>query len=178
MAAALSLLQSQVETRRMIGLLKQKLDSLLIKNLFLNVNRLPLHSDASLTINGIYNLNIVQELLCPRDRVAPPHSGVPAGNRNYRLRGNTVRMAVSALGQMWAAPVTPAEAQERAQVHKLREDAQQATGHSVQRAWADQGDTGKAASKAAQDNGIDLQIVKLPNVRGGKCMTRSSETSR
>ena len=34
-------------------------------------------------------------------------------------------------------------------------------------AWADQGYTGDAASKAAQDNGIDLQIVKLPEARKG-----------
>lgn len=71
------------------------------------------------------------------------------------------------LGHLLAVHVTPADEQERAQVHKLCEDVQQATGHSVQRAWADQGYTGEAASKAAQDNGIDLQIVKLPEAKKG-----------
>ncbi len=37
----------------------------------------------------------------------------------------------------------------------------------MQLAWADQGYTGEAASKAAQDNGIDLQIVKLPEAKKG-----------
>jgi len=41
------------------------------------------------------------------------------------------------------------------------------TGHTVQLAWADQGYTGDAASKAAQDNGIDLHIVKLPEAKKG-----------
>ena len=35
----------------------------------------------------------------------------------------------------------------------------------LQLAWADQGYTGDAASKAAQANRIDLQIVKLPEAK-------------
>ncbi|WP_192883088.1 hypothetical protein [Paracidovorax avenae] len=77
MAAALSLLQSQVETRRMIGLLKQKLDSLLIKNLFLNVKRLFHHSGFSLTINKIHDLNTVWELTCPTAESQPATKGLP-----------------------------------------------------------------------------------------------------
>lgn len=34
-------------------------------------------------------------------------------------------------------------------------------------AWADQGYTGEQARQAAQDNGIDLQIVKLPEAKKG-----------
>ena len=37
----------------------------------------------------------------------------------------------------------------------------------MQLAWADQGYTGETASKAAQSNGIDLQIVKLPEAKKG-----------
>ena len=37
----------------------------------------------------------------------------------------------------------------------------------LQLAWADQGYTGDAASKAAQANRIDLQIVKLPEAKKG-----------
>ena len=52
-------------------------------------------------------------------------------------------------------------------MQRLCEDMQQATGHTVQLAWADQGYRGDAASKAAQANGIDLQIVKLPEAQKG-----------
>ncbi|CAB5722637.1 Uncharacterised protein [Delftia tsuruhatensis] len=69
-------------------------------------------------------------------------------------------MAVDTLGHLLAVHVTPADEQERAQVRTLCEQVQQATGHSVDLAWAD-------ARQAAQDNGIDLQIVKLPEAKEG-----------
>lgn len=62
-----------------------------------------------------------------------------------------------------------ADEQERAQVQHLCEDVQQATGHTVQLAWAYQGYTGETASKTARDNGIDLQIVKLPEAKRALC---------
>ena len=95
-------------------------------------------------------------------------SGPRAGYDGYkRKRGSKVHMAVDTLGHLLAVHVTPADEQERAQVQRLCEDVQQATGHTVQLAWADQGYTGEAASKAAQDNGIDLHIVKLPEAKKG-----------
>jgi transposase len=95
-------------------------------------------------------------------------SGPRAGYDGYkRKRGSKVHMAVDTLGHLLAVHVTPADEQERAQVQRLCEDVQQATGHTVQLAWADQGYTGEAASKAAQDNGIELQIVKLPEAKKG-----------
>ncbi len=66
-----------------------------------------------------------------------------------------------------AVHVTPANEQERAQVQRLCGDVQQATGHSVKLGWADQGYTGEVAAEAARDNGIDLQIVKLPEAKKG-----------
>lgn len=63
--------------------------------------------------------------------------------------------------------VTPAYERERAQVHSLCEQVQQATVCTVEMAWADQGYTGKQTHEAAQDNGRGLQIVKLPEVRKG-----------
>jgi transposase len=42
----------------------------------------------------------------------------------------------------------------------------------VQLAWADQGYTGETASKTARDNGIDLQIVKLPEAKKGFVLLR------
>jgi transposase len=84
-----------------------------------------------------------------------------------RKRGSKVHMAVDALGHLLVVHVMPTGEQERAQVHKLCEAVQGATGHSVKLAWADQGYTGEAAPKAAQYNGIDLQIVKLPEAKKG-----------
>lgn len=46
---------------------------------------------------------------------------------------------------MLAVHVTPADEQERAQVRTLCEQVQQATGHKVELAWADQGYTGVQA---------------------------------
>ena len=95
-------------------------------------------------------------------------SGPRAGYDGYkRKRGSKVHMAVDTLGHLLAVHVTPADAQERAQVKRLCEDVQQATGHTVRLAWADQGYKREAASKAAQDNSIELQIVKLPEAKKG-----------
>ena len=63
-------------------------------------------------------------------------SGSRAGYVSYkRKRGSKVHMAVDTLGHLLAMYVTPADGQERAQVHRLCEDVQQATGHTVQLAW-------------------------------------------
>ncbi len=95
-------------------------------------------------------------------------SGPRAGYDGYkRKRGSKVHMAADTLGHLLAVHVTPADAQERAQVKRLCEDVQQATGHTVRLAWADQGYKREAASKAAQDNSIELQIVKLPEAKKG-----------
>lgn len=95
-------------------------------------------------------------------------SGVRAGYDGYkRRRGSKVHMAVDTLGQLIAMTVTPADEQERAQVKALCEAVQEATGETVKLAWADQGYTGEQARQDAQDSGIDLQIVKLPEARKG-----------
>ncbi len=61
-------------------------------------------------------------------------SGPLAGYDGYkRKRGSKVHM--DTLGHLLAVHVTPADEQERAQVHKLCEAVQQATGHSMQLAW-------------------------------------------
>jgi transposase len=95
-------------------------------------------------------------------------SGPRAGYDGYkRRRGTKVHMAVDTLGQLVAMTVTPACEQERAQVQQLCEAVQQATGETVQLAWADQGYTGEQARQDAQQSGIDLHIVKLPEARKG-----------
>lgn len=44
---------------------------------------------------------------------------------------------------------------------------QQATGETVKLAWADKGYTGEQARSDAAENGIDLQVVKLPEAKKG-----------
>ena len=44
---------------------------------------------------------------------------------------------------------------------------QEATGDSVNFAYADQGYTGEHAVKAAADHGIALEVVKLPEAKHG-----------
>ena len=85
-----------------------------------------------------------------------------------------MHMAVDTLGHLLAVHVTPADEQQRAQVQMLCEQVQQATGHTVQLAWADQGYTAKQAQQAAQNNGLDLQIVKLPVAKKALCCFSSA----
>lgn len=76
-------------------------------------------------------------------------------------------MAVDTLGHLLAALVTPANEQDRAQVGELAEAVQEATGRSVKRAFVDQGDTGEEPRKAAQDKGMELEVVKLAEAKKG-----------
>ena len=95
-------------------------------------------------------------------------SGPRAGYDGYkRRRGSKVHMAVDTLGHLLAVHVTPANEQERAQVRQLCEAVQQATGGTVEMAWVDQGYTGEKARAAADDCGIDLHVVKLPEAKKG-----------
>lgn len=49
----------------------------------------------------------------------------------------------------------------------LCETVQQAKGGSVKLAWADRGYTSEEAKQTAQGQGIDLQVVKLPEAKKG-----------
>jgi transposase len=95
-------------------------------------------------------------------------SGPRAGYDGYkRKRGSKVHMAVDTLGQLLAVHVTPANEQERAQVSELARQVQHATGQTVRIAFADQGYTGAQPAEAARDEGIELQVVKLPEAKKG-----------
>ena len=95
-------------------------------------------------------------------------SGPRAGYDGYKRRkGSKVHMAVDTLGHLIALTVTPANEQERAQVNELCQQVQQATGDTVNLAWADQGYTGEKAKSDAAQNGIELQVVKLPEAKKG-----------
>jgi transposase len=76
-------------------------------------------------------------------------------------------LAVDTLGHLLALHVTPADRQDRAQVGELAAQVQQVTGDSVTLAYVDQGYTGEAPAQAAAQQGIQLEVVKLPEAKKG-----------
>jgi transposase len=97
-----------------------------------------------------------------------PESGERAGYDGHKKnKGSQIHMAVDTLGLLLALHVTPADEQERAQVKKLAEEVQEATGNSVEVAFVDQGYTGDHPAQDAQAAGLELIVVKLPEAKKG-----------
>lgn len=97
-----------------------------------------------------------------------PESGSRAGwDGAKRKNGTKVHLAVDTLGQLLAIQVTPANAQDRAQVEDLANAVQEATGQTVTLAYVDQGYTGETPRQAAAEQGITLSVVKLPQAKRG-----------
>jgi transposase len=97
-----------------------------------------------------------------------PESG---GRAEYdgakRRRGSKLHMAVDTLGHLLALHVTPADAQDRAQVDALASQVQAVTGQHVELAYVDQGYSGHQAEQAAAQHAIRLVVVKLPQAKRG-----------
>jgi len=101
-------------------------------------------------------------------RQSSPESGARAGwDGHKRRKGSKIHLAVDTLGHLLALHVTPAHAQERAQVGLLAEAVQNVTGKTVQLAFVDQGYTGPKPAAAAAAQGIQLTVVKLPDAKRG-----------
>jgi transposase len=95
-------------------------------------------------------------------------SGPRAGYDGYkRKRGSKVLMAVDTLGLLLAVHITPANEQERSQVGEFARQVQHVTGQTVKLPFADQGHTGDTAAQAARGEGMELQVVKLPETKKG-----------
>ncbi|MHA7685322.1 IS5 family transposase [Cupriavidus sp. PET2-C1] len=95
-------------------------------------------------------------------------SGPRAGYDGYkRKRRSKVHMAVDTLGYLLAVHITPANEQERAQVQELAQQVQRASGQTVTVAFADQGYTGDEPAEAARNEGIELQVIRLPEAKKG-----------
>lgn len=95
-------------------------------------------------------------------------SGARAGYDGHkRKKGSKIHAAVDTLGHLLALHVTPANEQDRVQVATLAEAVQEATGESVELAYVDQGYTGDAAADAAQEHGIQLEVVKHAEAKRG-----------
>ena len=97
-----------------------------------------------------------------------PESGTRAGyDGAKRKRGSKLHLAVDTLGHLLALHVTPASADDRAEVGRLAEAVQDATGDAVDIAFVDQGYTGAKPAAAAQAHGIELEVVKLSEAKRG-----------
>ena len=97
-----------------------------------------------------------------------PESGTRAGyDGAKRTNGSKVHMAVDTLGHLLSLHVTPADAQDRAQVGKLAGEVQKQTGRSVELAYVDQGYTGDKPADAAKKQKVELSVVKLPEAKRG-----------
>ncbi len=101
-------------------------------------------------------------------RQSTPESGHRAEYDGYKRRkGSKLHAAVDTLGHLLALLVTPADAQDRAQVAALAEAVQDATGQTVEVAFVDQGYTGEQAAADAAAHGIRLEVVKLEEAKRG-----------
>jgi len=97
-----------------------------------------------------------------------PESGARAGyDGAKRRKGSNVPVAVDTLGQLVALRVTPASEQDREHVAALAAQVQAVTGHTVEVACVDQGYTGDQPLEAAAEQGIRLEVVKLPTAKKG-----------
>lgn len=101
-------------------------------------------------------------------RQSTPESGHRAGYDGYKRRkGSKLHGAVDTLGELLALLVTPANAQDRAQVATLAAAVQAVTGQSVELGFVDQGYTGEQAAADAAEHGIRLEVVKLEEAKRG-----------
>jgi transposase len=97
-----------------------------------------------------------------------PESGHRAGwDGAKRRKGTKTHIAVDTLGHLLALHVTPASAQDRQQVELLAAAVQEATGQSVELGYVDQGYTGEEPAADAAAYGMQLEVVKLPDVKKG-----------
>lgn len=97
-----------------------------------------------------------------------PESGGRAGYDGHkRKKGNNMHGAVDTLGHLPALYVTPANEQNRAQGEELARQMQDVTEQLIEVAFVDQGHTGNESAHAAQSQGMELLVIKLPEAEKG-----------
>lgn len=107
-------------------------------------------------------------ILDSRTIQSTPESGARAGfDGHKRRKGSKVHMAVDTLGHLLALVVTPANAQDRAQVGQLAQAVQSVVEQPVQLAYVDQGYTGQEPAEAAAQAGLRLEVVKHHEAKRG-----------
>lgn len=107
-------------------------------------------------------------ILDARTLQSTPESGSRAGFDGHKKRkGSKTHIAVDTLGNLLSVIVTPANEQDRSQVDTLLEEVQEITDQNVDIAFVDQGYTGDTAREDAENNGIELCVVKLSEAKRG-----------
>jgi transposase len=107
-------------------------------------------------------------VLDSRTLQSTPESGGRAGfDGAKKKKGSKVHMAVDTLGHLLVLRVTSANQQDRSQVKVLSKDIQRVTNKQVKIAFVDQGYTGEQAEEDADEHGIELCVVKLPEAKRG-----------
>lgn len=107
-------------------------------------------------------------ILDSRTLQSTPESGCRGGyDGAKRKKGSKAHMAVDTLGHLLALHVTAADEQDRTQVKRTAQAVQEATGGSVKLAYVDQGYTGEQAVADAASEGMELEVVKLPQAKRG-----------
>ncbi len=97
-----------------------------------------------------------------------PESGERTGyDGTNRKKGSKLHLVVDTLGRLLALHVTRADADDLSKVGRLAEAVQAATGESVEVAFVDHGYTAEKPATAAREHGIALEVVKLPEAKGG-----------
>lgn len=114
-------------------------------------------------------------ILDSRPLQSTPESGARAGwDGAKRRNGSTVHVAIDPLGHLLALNVTPANAQDRAQVADLTLAVQEANGEMVTLAYVDASYTGPSAREAAATHGIELEVIKLTDIMRTLCWCRGA----
>ena len=107
-------------------------------------------------------------ILDSRTRQGTPESAGHAGSDGAKKKkGSKVHIAVDTLGYLLGLLVTPADQGDRTAVAELTRQVQEVTGDAVEIAWVDQGYTGDEPAQAAEQNGIELVMVKLEEAKRG-----------
>lgn len=107
-------------------------------------------------------------ILDSRTLQSTPESGHRAGFDGAKKRkGTKVHIVVDTLGHLLTLLSTPANEQDRKQVHELCLKVQEITGGSVEVAFVDQGYTGEQPNQDAESANVDLIVVKRPEASQG-----------
>ncbi len=100
-------------------------------------------------------------------------SGARAGYDGHKhKRGSKVHIAVDTLGELLALHVSPANIGDRDAVAALAASVQEATGGQVPLAYVDAGCTGEEVARNAEEYGMHLEVVTLPQGKRGSCCCR------
>jgi len=83
------------------------------------------------------------------------------------LKKSHIRYHRGSALDLLALYVTPANEQDRAQVEELARQVQEVTNETVEVAFVDQGYTGDEPAQAAQKQGMELIVIKLPEAKKG-----------